>query len=105
MQVMHDVVLEGRYFPNPYTFKRIIRPITIISQNEVGVKIRRFGKPLPFPKTVATDSDERGPVAGGDLEQAVDHRVESLDRQAVRKCHGQQGMASAGIERVDTSGH
>ena len=36
---------------------------TLIGQNEMGVKIRKFGKPLPFPKTVATAPDERGPVA------------------------------------------
>jgi regulator of protease activity HflC (stomatin/prohibitin superfamily) len=29
----------------------------------MGVLIRKFGKPLPFPKTVASEPDERGPVA------------------------------------------
>lgn len=53
----------GRYFPNPYFFKRIKQRATVIGQNEVGVLIRKFGKPLPFPKTVATEDDERGPVA------------------------------------------
>ena len=52
----------GRYFPNPYSFKVVKMPTTVIGQNEMGVKIRRFGKPLPFPKTVATEPDERGPV-------------------------------------------
>ena len=36
---------------------------TIIHQNEMGVLIRKYGDPLPFPKTVATEPDERGPVA------------------------------------------
>ena len=35
----------------------------MIDQGEVGVLIRKFGRPLKFPKTVATEPDERGPVA------------------------------------------
>jgi len=61
--IRYEVYSEGRYFFNPYSFKRIIMPATLINQNEVGVLIRKFGKPLPFPKTVATESDERGPVS------------------------------------------
>lgn len=61
--VQYDVLKEGRYFPNPYTREAYVFPTTTIKQSEVGVRIRKFGKPLPFPKTVATEPDERGPVA------------------------------------------
>jgi regulator of protease activity HflC (stomatin/prohibitin superfamily) len=61
--IRYDVFGEGRYFFNPYSYKRIIRPATLIRQNEVGVLVRQYGRPLPFPKTVATEPDERGPVA------------------------------------------
>lgn len=61
--VRYEVSKEGRYFPNPYSKKAYNMPTTLIKQNEIGVKIRKFGKPLPFPKTVATEPDERGPVA------------------------------------------
>lgn len=61
--IRYEVLGEGRYFPNPYSYKRIKARTTLISQDEIGVLIRRFGKPLPFPKTVATEPDERGPVA------------------------------------------
>ena len=60
--IRHDVLGEGRYFPNPYSYKRIKQKTTLIGQNEIGVLIRKYGKPLPFPKTVATEPDERGPV-------------------------------------------
>lgn len=60
--IRHEVLPEGRYFPNPYHYKTIKMMATTIAQNEMGVLIRRFGKPLPFPKTVATEPDERGPV-------------------------------------------
>ena len=61
--VQLKVYKEGRYFFNPYSYKRVRQRTTLIGQNEMGVKIRKFGKPLPFPKTVATAPDERGPVA------------------------------------------
>lgn len=61
--VRYEVSKEGRYFPNPYSKKAYKLPATLIKQNEIGVKIRKFGRPLPFPKTVATAPDERGPVA------------------------------------------
>lgn len=61
--IQYQVSKEGRYFPNPYRKAAFKFPTTLIKQNEIGVKIRKFGKPLPFPKTVATEPDERGPVA------------------------------------------
>ena len=58
-----EVMPEGRYFPNPYFYKAVKFEATSIGQGEIGVLVRSFGKPLPFPKTVATAPDERGPVA------------------------------------------
>jgi len=62
--IRYEVQTEGRYFPNPYSYKTVKRRATLIGQNEIGLLIRKFGKPLPFPKTVATEPDERGPVEG-----------------------------------------
>ncbi len=61
--IRHEVLPEGRYFPNPYSYKSITMNATNIGQSEIGVLVRKFGKPLPFPKTVATEPDERGPVS------------------------------------------
>lgn len=61
--IQYNVYAEGRYFFNPYFYKRLKVPATLLDQGEVGVRIRQYGRPLPFPKTVATESDERGPVA------------------------------------------
>lgn len=60
--IRYEVLPEGRYFFNPWSYKRIKVDATLIEQNEVGVKVRQYGRPLPFPKTVATAPDERGPV-------------------------------------------
>ena len=61
--IQYEVKKEGRYFPNPWSREARVIDTTIIGQSEVGVVIRKFGKPLPYPKTVATEPDERGPVA------------------------------------------
>ena len=61
--IRYDVLREGRYFPNPYSFKTVKQRSTIIGPGEMGVLIRKYGAPLPNPKTVATLPDERGPVA------------------------------------------
>jgi len=61
--IRYETFGESRYFPNPYSVKAVKMRATNIGQDEIGVKIRKFGKPLPFPKTVATEPDERGPEA------------------------------------------
>ncbi|MFQ5492021.1 MAG: SPFH domain-containing protein [Phycisphaerae bacterium] len=81
--IRYEVLTEGRYFPNPYYFKTIKVPATNIGQNEIGVKIRRYGKPLPFPKTVATEADERGPVADI-LQPGVRYNVNTLAYEVQR---------------------
>ena len=60
--IRYEVLGEGRYFFNPYFYRRVRQGATIIGQGEMGVLVRRYGTPLPFPKTVATEPDERGPV-------------------------------------------
>jgi hypothetical protein len=50
--IRYEVLGEGRCFSNPYSYKRIKMRTTLIGQNEIGVLIRRFGKPLTLPKTV-----------------------------------------------------
>jgi len=61
--IRFEVLTEGRHWYNPFSYERQVVPATLIKQNEVGVLIRKYGRPLPFPKTVATLPDERGPVA------------------------------------------
>jgi len=61
--IRYETAGEGRYFPNPYSVQAVKMRATNIGQDEIGVKVRKFGKPLPFPKTVATEPDERGPEA------------------------------------------
>lgn len=61
--IQYEVRKEGRYFPSPWSRAAYVIDTTIIGQGEVGVQIRKFGRPLPYPKTVATEPDERGPVA------------------------------------------
>jgi len=80
--IRYEVFPEGRYFPNPFYYKSIKMPATIIKQGEIGVLVRKYGKPLPFPKTVATEPDERGPVA--EILKPARHNVNLLAYEVQR---------------------
>ena len=60
--IVYDVLPEGRYFFDPFFWKRDLVPAIIIRQNEVGIKIRKYGNSLPPGKILATEPDERGPL-------------------------------------------
>lgn len=60
--IVYEVLPEGRYFYDPFFWRREIHPAVFIEQDEVGILIRKYGRPLPAGKTVATKPTERGPV-------------------------------------------
>ncbi len=62
--VRYEVLKEGRYFFSPIFYERWKIPATRIPEGKYGVLIRKYGKPLPMGRTVATADDERGPVSG-----------------------------------------
>ncbi|MBN2144616.1 MAG: hypothetical protein JW774_08335 [Candidatus Aureabacteria bacterium] len=57
--IQMDVLPEGRYFYNPYTWDWQIKKITDIPAGKLGVQIRLFGKDLPEGKIIA-GNDEKG---------------------------------------------
>lgn len=57
-----DVLSEGRYFKNPYTWDWTIANITDIPAGKVGVKTRLYGKELPPDKIIADDANSKGIV-------------------------------------------
>ena len=61
--VMYDVFPEGRYFFDPFLWERRTADAIVIGQDEVGILVRQYGKPLGGGKIVATGNDERGPLA------------------------------------------
>lgn len=61
--IVYGVLPEGRYFYDPFSWQRIKRHAIVIGQDEVGIRVRKYGKPLPAGKIVATEPDERGPLA------------------------------------------
>lgn len=62
--IQYEVLTEGRHFVSPIWYQRLTFPATVIEEGKFGVLIRKYGKPLPAGKTVATEPDERGVVAG-----------------------------------------
>jgi regulator of protease activity HflC (stomatin/prohibitin superfamily) len=67
-----DVLSEGRFFRNPYTWSWIIKPITDIPAGRLGVLTRLYGKDLP-PGQILAQPGTKGVV--GDVLSPGKHRV------------------------------
>ncbi|RJR24934.1 MAG: hypothetical protein C4582_04040 [Desulfobacteraceae bacterium] len=70
--VQMEVLPEGRYFRNPYTWGWSIHPVTDIPAGKLGVLIRLFGSDLP-PGMIIADSKSRGIV--GDVLRPGKYRI------------------------------
>lgn len=57
--IQAEVLPEGRYFRNPYTWTWECRPMTDIPAGKLGVLVRRFGKDLPAGRIIA-EKDTKG---------------------------------------------
>jgi regulator of protease activity HflC (stomatin/prohibitin superfamily) len=57
-----EVLPEGRYFRNPYTWDWEIQKITDIPAGKLGIMIRQFGQDLPSGQIIA-DEGEKGIAA------------------------------------------
>ena len=60
--VQLEVLGEGRYFLNPYTWDWQIVPVTDIPAGKFGVLVRKFGKDLPEGEIIAPDAQHKGIV-------------------------------------------
>ncbi|MFA6816330.1 MAG: SPFH domain-containing protein [Lentisphaeria bacterium] len=58
-----EVLPEGRYFQNPYTWQWKIAKITDIPAGSFGVLVRKFGKDLPEGSILAPSKEYKGIVA------------------------------------------
>lgn len=57
-----EVLGEGRYFRNPYTWDWQIRKITDIPAGSFGVLVRKFGQDLPEGEIIAPSDEYKGIV-------------------------------------------
>ena len=55
-----EVLGEGRYFRNPYTWTWEILPITDVPAGKFAVLVRRFGNDLPAGEIIAADQNSKG---------------------------------------------
>jgi len=58
-----EVLNEGRYFYNPYSWDWAVYPMIEIPENKLGVRVRLYGDDLPYGNFVATDDKSKGIVA------------------------------------------
>jgi regulator of protease activity HflC (stomatin/prohibitin superfamily) len=62
--VLYEPLPEGRYFYDPFLWKRMKFDAVVINQDEAGVLVRKYGAALPPEKIIASEPTERGPLAG-----------------------------------------
>ena len=86
-----DVLSEGRYFLNPYTWKWSVHPITDIPAGKLGVLTRLYGKDLP-PGQILAKPDTKGILP--EILSAGKHRINPsaysvgiFDATAIRPGH------------------
>lgn len=58
--VQKDVLNEGRYFKNPYSWDWEIVPMVEIPKGKLGVRIRLYGEELPYGHVVAKTDEDKG---------------------------------------------
>ena len=60
--VQLDVLTEGRHFYNFYSYSWNVYPMITIPDGKLGVRIRQYGKNLPYGDFLATKEDQKGIV-------------------------------------------
>lgn len=58
-----EVLPEGRYFYNCYSYKWAVYPMIEIPSDKMGIRIRLYGKDLPRGNFMATGEDTKGIIA------------------------------------------
>ncbi|RMF70919.1 MAG: hypothetical protein D6744_18735 [Planctomycetota bacterium] len=96
--ILYEVLPEGRYFYDPLFWKRITAPAQFVGENEIGILIRKFGRPLPPGKALATEPDERGPVR--EWLQPGRHNINPFAYDVVRVPKVQVPEGSIGVQTL-----
>lgn len=60
--VQLDILTEGRFFYNPYSWEWSVYPMVEVPAGKMGVRVRLYGKNLPYGHFLATKEDEKGVV-------------------------------------------
>jgi regulator of protease activity HflC (stomatin/prohibitin superfamily) len=56
------ILTEGRYFYNPYSWSWNVYPMITVPDGKLGVRVRLYGKNLPYGDFLATKEDQKGIV-------------------------------------------
>jgi len=62
--VQQNVLTEGRYFYNPYSWDWQVIPMVEVPRDKLGVRIRMVGTDLPYGETIAWHESQKGIVPG-----------------------------------------
>ncbi len=60
--IQKDVLQEGRYFKNPYTYDWSVYKMVVIPESKMGVRVRLYGDELPYGEFLAKNDNQKGIV-------------------------------------------
>lgn len=61
--IQTNLLTEGRYFYNPYTWDWGVYPMIDVPANKMGVRVRQFGKNLPYGQFLSQAEDQKGIIS------------------------------------------
>lgn len=61
--IQSSLLTEGRYFYNPYSWDWGVYPMIDVPANKMGVRVRQFGKNLPYGQFLSQAEDQKGIIS------------------------------------------
>lgn len=61
--IQTGLLTEGRYFYNPYSWDWGVYPMVEIPSSKMGVRVRQFGKNLPYGQFLSQAEDQKGIIS------------------------------------------
>jgi hypothetical protein len=80
--IVYEPKPEGRYFYDPFLWKRMVFPAVVIDQDECGVLIRKYGGALQAGKIVATEAERAWSAGRSVVARSLQHQPAGVRYQA-----------------------
>ena len=96
-----EVLPEGRYFYNPYSWSWEVYPMIEIPREKMGVRIRLYGEDLPYGDFLASDEQHKGIIE--DVLKPGRYAINALviDRQTKQQVGNARSRKSDYVEIIE----
>jgi|GEM_PF-209523 len=96
-----DVLNEGRYFYNPYSWSWEVYPMIEIPKDKMGVRIRLYGEDLPYGDFLAIDENHKGIVEEVLRPGRYSINAKVIDRRTKKEVGSTRGYKSDYVEIIE----